>query len=109
VTRRDVLDKRRDELEAMTRAVYRTLGWFAKTAPVDIARTLSRYFPDVPTELFAQCIERYRRHNLWASDPVVRREGYDRLHAAMRSANVLTRDISFNACVDTALAEQAMR
>ena len=109
VTRRDVLDKRRAELLTMTKAVYRTLGWFAATAPAEIARTLSAYFPDVPTDLFTQCIERYRRHRLWASDPVIRREGYDRLHAAMRSAGMLTRGISFETCVDTKLAEEAMR
>src|SRR5262249_28992438 len=30
VTRRAVLDRRRDELLRMTRAIHRTLGWFAK-------------------------------------------------------------------------------
>jgi NitT/TauT family transport system substrate-binding protein len=108
VTRRDVLATRKTELLAMTKAVHRTLGWFAATPAADIARLLGSYFPDVATERFAQCIERYRSHRLWASDPVIRREGFDRLHAAMRSAGMLKRDISFEACVDTSLAEEAM-
>jgi NitT/TauT family transport system substrate-binding protein len=109
VTRREVLDKRRDELVAMTKAVHRTLGWFAETPAAEIARTLRSYFAAVSPELFAQCIERYRNHRLWASDPVIRREGYDRLHTAMRSAGLLKRDVSFETCVDTRLAEEAMR
>jgi NitT/TauT family transport system substrate-binding protein len=46
---------------------------------------------------------------LWGPDPVVRREGYDRLHAAMRSAGALSRDIPFDDVVDTTLAESAIR
>jgi NitT/TauT family transport system substrate-binding protein len=108
VTRRDVIAGRRDELLGMTRALHRTLGWFDATPAAEIAALLSPYFPDVPVDLFAQCIERYRGLRLWATDPVIRREGYDRLHAAMRSAGMLTRDVPFEACVDTGLAEAAM-
>ncbi len=108
VTRRDVLESRVDELTAMTKAVHRTLGWFATTPVSEIARLLQRYFPYVPATIFAQCIERYRDLALWGTDPVVRREGYDRLHAAMRSADTLTHDSPFEACVDTALARKAM-
>lgn len=109
VTRREVLATRQAELAAMIKALHRTLGWFAATPAAEIAATLRPYFANVAPELFAQCIERYRHHRLWASDPVIRREGYDRLHAAMRSAGALKRDISFEACVDTKLAEEAMR
>ena len=66
------------------------------------------YFPDVPTRLFAAAIDRYRALGLWGADPVIRREGYDRLHAAMRAGGALSRDIAFEACVDTKLAQQAV-
>jgi NitT/TauT family transport system substrate-binding protein len=105
VTRRQVLEQRRDELTRMVRAFHRTLGWFAATPALEIAATLAPYFPDVPKPLFAQCIERYRALHLWASDPVIRREGFDRLQVAMRSAGTLKRAIAFEACVDTAIAE----
>jgi NitT/TauT family transport system substrate-binding protein len=39
---------------------------------------------------------------------VIRREGYDRLHAAMRTFGALGRDIAFDDCVDTNLARRAM-
>ncbi len=108
VTRRSVLTQRRDELLAMTRAVHRTLGWFAATPASEIVRAVTSYFPDVDPAIFAAAIERYRALELWGSDPVIRREGYDRLHAAMRAAGALSRDIAFDTCVDTSLAEQAM-
>jgi NitT/TauT family transport system substrate-binding protein len=108
VTRRSVLEKRQDDLLKMTRAVYRTLGWFAATPAAEIAGKLQPYFPDVPTDIFAGAIDRYRNLNLWGSDPVIRREGYDRLHAAMRAFGALSRDIAFDDCVDTSLAKRAM-
>ena len=108
VTRRSVLEKRQDELLAMTRAVHRTLGWFAVTPADEIAGKLRDYFPDVPTAICAAAIERYRQLSLWGRDPVIRREGYDRLHAAMRAAGALGRDIAFDDCVDTSLARRAI-
>jgi NitT/TauT family transport system substrate-binding protein len=109
VTRRDVLANQRDDLLRVTRAVAKTLTWFDKTPAPEIAKLLGPYFPDVPTELFAQCIDRYRSVKLWATDPVIRREGVERLHAAMRAAGTLTRDIPFEACVDTSIATEAMK
>jgi len=108
VTRRGVLGHRQDELLKMTRAVHLTLGWFARTPAPEIADRLRDYFPDVAPAIFAGAIERYRALGLWGSDPVIRREGYDRLHAAMRAAGALGRDIAFEDCVDTKLAEQAI-
>lgn len=109
VTRRDVLTERADELIRMIRGIDETLKWFAVTPAFDIAGRLQSYFPDVPIPLFAACIERYRALNLWGRDPVIRREGYDRLHAAMRSACALSRDIPFEDVVDTSLARRAIQ
>ena len=66
----------------MTRAVHRTLGWFAAHAGSRRPRDRLRdYFPTWHPAL-AGAIERYRALGLWGADPVIRREGYDRLHAA---------------------------
>jgi NitT/TauT family transport system substrate-binding protein len=108
VTRRSVLEQRADDLLKMTRAVHRTLGWFAATPATEIAGKLAGYFPDVPTTIFAGAIDRYRALKLWGRDPVIKREGYDRLHAAMRAAGALSKDIAFEDCVDTQLAKRAM-
>ena len=108
LTRRHVLAERRDELLEMTRAIHRTLGWFAVTPANEIVRAVTEYFPDVDQGIFTAAIERYRALGLWGTDPVIRREGYDRLQAAMRAAGVLSRDIAFTTCVDTSLAEQAI-
>ena len=108
VTRRSVLERREDDLLRMTRAVHRTLGWFSAAPAAEIASKLAGYFPDVPGAIFAGAVERYRNLALWGSDPVIKREGYDRLHAAMRASGALSKDIAFDDCVDTVLARRAL-
>ncbi len=108
VTRREVLAKRADELLAMTKGLYKTLRWFKETRGAEIAPLLKSFFPDVEQKIFAAAIDRYRALNLWAADPVIPREGYDRLQAAMRAGGALSKDIPFETSVDTALAEKAV-
>ena len=108
VTRRSILDRKREELLAMVRAMYRTLRWIRTTSGEEIQRVLASYFPDVPPPVYAAAIDRYRALGLYGSDPITRREGFDRLAAAMRSGGVLKRDVPFEECVDNSLAEQVV-
>ncbi|MGD9886045.1 MAG: ABC transporter substrate-binding protein [Reyranella sp.] len=108
VTRRATLETRQDELLAMTIGMHRTLSWFAAVPPAEIARLLAGYFPDVAPALFAAAIARYRALGLWGADPLIRREGYDWLHAAMRAHGTLGRDVAYETCVDTTLARRAI-
>jgi NitT/TauT family transport system substrate-binding protein len=108
VTRRSVLDQKRDELLRMVRAMYRTLQWIRATPGAEIQRVLAEYFPDVPPAIYAAAIDRYRALELYGPDPVTRRDGFDRLAAAMRSGGALKGDVPFEDCVDNSLAEQVV-
>ncbi len=109
VTRRSVLEQKRDDLLAMVRAMFQTLNWIRTTSGTEIHRTLANYFPKVKPSVFAAAIDRYRTLQLYAPDPVTRHAGFDRLAAAMLSAGALKRDVPFEACVDNSLAEQVVR
>jgi len=93
----------------MTRALARTLRWIASTPGIDVARTLTDFFPEIAPEIFAAAIDRYRALGLFATNPVLRREGFDRLQAAMLSGGALAREIPYADCVDNSLAEQTVR
>jgi NitT/TauT family transport system substrate-binding protein len=108
VTRRPLLASRRDELLRMTRAMAHTLRWIAATPGSDIARALADFFPMVDPGIFAAAIDRYRALHVFAADPVLRCEGFDRLQSAMRSGGALDRAIRFEHCVDNSLAELSL-
>lgn len=103
VTRREVIAVRREELVRMTRAMARTLRWIAATDAGTIAGTIGGFFPEVPQPLFAAAINRYRSLGVFAKDPVLPREGFERLQAAMRSSGALQSAIPFERCVDNTL------
>lgn len=104
VARRALLQSRREELLRMTRAMARVLRWIADTSGSEIAGVLAQYFPSVPRGIFAAAMDRYRALGLYATDPVMPREGFERLQAAMRSGGALDRAIPFEDCVDNTLA-----
>ncbi len=108
VARRSVLAARYDEFAAMVRGMYRALRWMAVTPGTEVGRALAEFFPDVPLPIFAAAIERYRALGLYAPDPVLRREGFDRLQAAMLSGGVLQRAVPFESCVDNTLAAETL-
>jgi NitT/TauT family transport system substrate-binding protein len=108
VTRRSVIDAKRDELLGMVRAMYRTLRWIAATPGAEVQQLLASYFPDVPPAIYAAAIDRYRALKLYSADPVTQPEGFHRLAAAMRSGGALDRDIPLGECVDNSLAEQVV-
>lgn len=106
VARRAVLAARRDELAAMVRAMARVLRWVNSAPAAEVAAAVAGYFPDVPEEIQTAAIGRYQALGLYARTPVVQREGFDRLQAAMLSGGALEREMAFDACVDNALAEE---
>ena len=108
VTRRPVLISRRQELAAMVRAMDRSLRWLAATPGAEVARALATFFPGVPAPIYAAAIDRYKALHLYGLDPVTRREGVERLQAAMRSGGVLDRDIPFDDVIDNSLAADAI-
>lgn len=109
VTRRSVLNQRRQEMLGLVRAMYRTLRWIRVTPGAEVARVIGNMFPDVPPTIFATAIDRYRALDLYSADPITRREGFDRLAASMRSGGALDKIIPFQDCIDNSLADQVAR
>jgi NitT/TauT family transport system substrate-binding protein len=73
----------------------------------ETAQSLSALFPGIPAPIAAAAIDRYRALSLYAADPVMPREGFERLHTAMRAGGILSHDVAFEDCMDNSLAEEA--
>lgn len=106
VARRRLLAARRAELAAMVRAMARVLRWVQDASAEEVAEAVAGYFPDVPQAVRLAAIGRYQALGLYARDVVVSREGFARLQAAMLSGGALSRDVSYEACVETGVAER---
>lgn len=107
-TLRPTLDAKRDQMVQMTRALYRTQKWVHQTADADIAAAIAEFFPDMPQEMLTACIARYKKLGLWGVNPILPRDGFDRLQASGHSGGLFKTGASYEACVDNSLAEEVI-
>jgi NitT/TauT family transport system substrate-binding protein len=104
--RGSLVEKRRDEIRKLVRALYRTQKWLhASPAPV-LAAVVRAYFPAVPEARLSAAIARYQRLGIWGKDPILPRAGYDRLAAGLVSGGFVGRAVPFEVAVDNRLAEE---
>jgi NitT/TauT family transport system substrate-binding protein len=103
------LADRRDNLRRMVRAMAETLAWMRGAAPEAIAEAIAPRFPEVPPAHRARAMARYAALGIWPPDPRFPCAAFDRLGEAMVSAGVLPNGVpAFEACVDSAIVEEAL-
>lgn len=107
-TRRTLLRQRRDELRRMVRAIHRSLKWVAQADAPAIAATVAPFFPQVPAAILAASYARYKALGIWNHEPILRREGYDRLLAGLVSGGFVSPGVAFDTAVDNSLAEASV-
>ncbi len=106
--RRPLLSERRDELRRMVRAIYQTQQWVAGASGPDIAVAIQRFFPAVPPAILTAACGRYQALGIWGADPVLPRQGYDRLLSSLVSGGFVYPGTPYSVAVDNALALEAM-
>jgi NitT/TauT family transport system substrate-binding protein len=105
---RDTVARRQDELYRMTRAMFRTQKWLHAQRPIDVAEAVREYFPDLNLNTLAACAERYLASDVWGRSPLLARDGFERLRAALLSGGLIEREIPYEDCVDLSLAERVV-
>jgi NitT/TauT family transport system substrate-binding protein len=103
--RRGTLTTRRDELLRMVRAIDRTEKWVAQASPKQIAETITPYFEDLPPAILEAVCTRYKALGIWGKNPILPREGYDRLRNGLISGGFVSPGATFEQAVDNSLAE----
>ncbi len=107
-TLKGTLKTRREDMARMTRALYRTQKWLHLTDAPDIARAIADFFPALPPETLAACITRYKALGLWGVNPILPRDGFDRLQASGLSGGLFKTGAPYEKCVDISLAREVM-
>lgn len=107
-TTRRTLSIQKDNLMKMTRAMYRTQKWLYSHSSIEIAELIAHFFPDIVSHHLAGAIERYKMLGIWGHDPILRKEGFDRVKRAMLSWGSISHDTAYKDCVDMHFAEQVI-
>ena len=107
-TLRRSLRMRHDELRAMVRAIARTQKWIASADAATIAATVARFFPDLPESILERAYARYKAQGIWNAQPILSRDGYDRLRESMVSARFVDPGTPFEIAVDNSIAAEVV-
>jgi NitT/TauT family transport system substrate-binding protein len=97
---RDSIRRNRAAFDAMIRATRRTLAWVAEHSAEELADAVASFYPDVPPDILASSLARYRDAGLWARTPEVSRQGFMRLADSLRSGGFISRMHTYEDCVD---------
>jgi len=103
--RASVIEAKRPEMLKLVRGLYRTQRWMRLNPPDRLADVIQPYFPTVRRPLLAAAVARYRSQGVWSRNPILPREGYERLVGALVAARFV-KGIPFETVVDNSLAEQ---
>src|SRR5882762_509688 len=108
VTTRDRLVRDAEPLLRMVRAVHRTQQWIHTCSAAELAATVSPFFPALDSGVLTGAIARYQAQGVWGRDPVLPKDGFDRLRNSLVSSEFIRRPASYAACVDNRLARQVL-
>jgi NitT/TauT family transport system substrate-binding protein len=100
---RDGIGRNRAAFAAMVRATRVTLSWIAEHGAEDLADAVAPFYSDVPRDVLAASLGRYRDAGLWARTPEVSRRGFVRLAESLKSGGFISRVYDYEDCVDQSL------
>jgi NitT/TauT family transport system substrate-binding protein len=100
---RGSIARNRVAFAAMVRAVRHMQSWLRDHGAEELADVVAPFYPDVPSDLLASALRRYRDAGLWAGRPEVSREGFARLAESLHSGSFVSRVHAYEDCVDQSL------
>jgi NitT/TauT family transport system substrate-binding protein len=95
----------RDAFVAVTHALAKMQQWLYAHSGKELAEAVASFFPDVPEGLLVCSLQRYLDAGLWARDPAMSKQGFERLGLSFLSGGSLSRSPVFENCVDRLIAK----
>jgi NitT/TauT family transport system substrate-binding protein len=92
----------------MVRAIAKTQQWVEANAPAALAELIAGYFPDLDRGVLTGSLTRYKAQGVWAANPLLSEEGFDRLQRALLASGFLARSVPFADSADKSLAAEAV-
>ena len=103
------IEKNPDIIQKFTNAIYKGMLWVESHSAEEVAKSLQPFFPDSDVAILTNVVERYRSIGAWAPNPVLTKEGLDKLQAVMTEAGELEKKVDYEKIVTTKFAEEAMK
>jgi NitT/TauT family transport system substrate-binding protein len=103
IATRDACTKYREEFSAMACATAKMLAWLYANPAEDLAKAVATFFPDVPLDILARSLGRYKDAGLWSHDTRMNPQGFARLAQSLHSGGFIARMPAYEECVEPTL------
>ena len=110
-TTKSYMDKNPEVVQKFTNAIYKAQQWVKEHTNVEVAKSISSYFPGTDVDVIAQVIDNYKSIDAYSENPVVSEEGLNRLMDIIQgydSTLIKTRP-DFDIIVNNDFANKAMK
>ena len=102
------IKENKEIIEKFTSAIYKAQQWVYDNSSAETAKLLQKYFPDTDLEIIESSVERYKKQESFALNPVLDEEEWNNLQDIMEKAGELPKRIDHTNLVNTEIAEQIM-
>ncbi len=95
-------------IQSFTNAIYKAQIWTQNHSPREIAEQIQKYFIDFNMDLLVQCIENYKKYDVWSVTPCISDESIDTIQKIMIEAGELSCPISYKDVVTDVYAKETI-
>jgi NitT/TauT family transport system substrate-binding protein len=103
------IEKNPATVQAFTNAVYKGLIWTETHSAQEIAALIAPDFKEIPVATIESVIAEYKKVKIWASDPLLSREGMDQMVGLMVEGGVLKQTVPYEQIVNPTFAQKAIQ
>ena len=95
-------------IQQFTNAIYKAQLWLGQHSSEEVAEVVAPLFVNVDRKVLIRSIERYRTLGIWANNPLVQKDSYDKFQTAAKKAGEIAEPTPYETAVITDFAQQAV-
>ena len=95
--------------QKFTNAIYKAQLWISAHSAEEAAEAAAGFFPNLDKAVLLNSIRRYQSLGVWAANPVITKESYERFHRAAKNAGEIAGPIPYESIVINDFALNAVQ
>ncbi len=108
MAKKSFIKKNPEIIEKFTRAIYKGQQWVKDNEAKEIAKAIQPQFPDTDLEIIETVVERYKKQNSFATEPLLDEDEWNHLQDIMEEAGELPARADYGTLVNTDFAKKVM-
>jgi NitT/TauT family transport system substrate-binding protein len=97
-----------ETVQRFVRGYYHAQRWVAENEAAAVADRISGVFPDYERQILVGSVERYQAVGVWATDPLIGRDGHDRMRDALIAGGLVRGSHPYEKIVRPEFAQRAI-